>query len=294
VSVTPAQLRRGFGPIYRYLSRCGSDLSAPAKLVLLNLLERLGQSSSANPRQERIARDIDYSERAVRSALDELAGRGFISAKRLGLGRANVYTLDIERILDWAERGLGARDGAATAGPEPPFFADQDRSNSAGPDRHLFAGPDQTPAAFAEVAPTASPTRRTTREEPPKKNHQEKAAAAALDGSVEGRVAFYECLNPSPAPTGEDERVIRRMALADSDEAAVERLAQLPLGQLPYPSNLAAVRIEVRVEEWMGSAKTAWGVPDPDQQWMNGHMREHGCGRGCALEALEEIKRVPA
>lgn len=34
MSVTPAQLRSGYGPIYRYLSRCGDSLAPASKLVL--------------------------------------------------------------------------------------------------------------------------------------------------------------------------------------------------------------------------------------------------------------------
>ena len=36
--LTPGDLRRGYGPIYRRLSRCGDEMSNPAKLVMLNLL----------------------------------------------------------------------------------------------------------------------------------------------------------------------------------------------------------------------------------------------------------------
>jgi len=78
-------------------------MSAPAKLVLLNLLERLGQNSSAWPSQKTISADTGLSERTVRDALRDLEEMRFITTQRRGPGATNAYDLDLLEILRWAE-----------------------------------------------------------------------------------------------------------------------------------------------------------------------------------------------
>ena len=113
MSVSTAQLRRGFGPIYRYLSRCGVGLSTPAKMVLLNLLERQGQDECAWPEQMTISEDTGFSAVTIRKAIAELGQRGFVAQQRRGLGQSNVYSVHIEAVLDWAESGLRSRTKVA-------------------------------------------------------------------------------------------------------------------------------------------------------------------------------------
>ena len=105
MSVTPAQLRSGYGPIYRYLSRCGDGLTPASKLVLLNLLERLGQKGMVWPSQETISGDTGFSDTTIRKALGELSALGFIAQHRRGRGQTNEYTVAIDVVLAWAEKG---------------------------------------------------------------------------------------------------------------------------------------------------------------------------------------------
>lgn len=177
--MTPSQLRRGYGPIYRYLSRCGNDLSAPAKSVLFSLLERLGENASAWPSQQTIASDTGFSERSVRSALGELGERGFVESRRRGLGLTNLYTVDIEAILSWAENGNGHRCAPAMV-------------------------------AATELPPTA--LRRTTIEEPPLEdslsNESEDAARELRPKKTAITTAFKERMRSTYGP-----------GLADFEEA---------------------------------------------------------------------------
>ena len=103
--LSPAQLRRGYGPIIRRLSRCGDELPIPAKLVLLNLLERLGQNASAWPAQDTIAADTGLSVRSVIAALAHLREAGFVEVRQMpgASGRRNIYDLDLASLLNWAE-----------------------------------------------------------------------------------------------------------------------------------------------------------------------------------------------
>lgn len=107
--VTPSELRRGYGPIYRKLSRCGKEISPSGKLVLLNLLERLGQNSDTWPSQATIAHDCGISERQVATSLVELRDIGFLSWKRRGLGKSNLYALNTGRLLTWCSSRTAVR-----------------------------------------------------------------------------------------------------------------------------------------------------------------------------------------
>lgn len=120
--VTPAQLRRGYGPIYRWLSRCGMQLETTEKLVLLNLLERQGQNASAWPVQNTICEDTGLGERTVRRALRALEDHGFIATGRSAPGAQNVYEVVLNTILDAAEHrtngdSLSGRPPASVAAP---------------------------------------------------------------------------------------------------------------------------------------------------------------------------------
>jgi DNA-binding transcriptional MocR family regulator len=106
MAISASRLRRGFGPIYRRLFRCGDEMSTWEKLVLGNLLERLGQNATAWPSQQTIALDLNVSVRTVRDALVGLGERGYLASRRRGNGQSNLYELDLDALLDWAE---GAR-----------------------------------------------------------------------------------------------------------------------------------------------------------------------------------------
>lgn len=105
-NVSLPQLRRGFGPIYRKLSRCGSELSIAERMVLINLLERLGQNGKAWPSRQRMADDLGISTKSVDRAVARLVANGWISTVRRGLGQPNDYYVDVARLLSWAERPI--------------------------------------------------------------------------------------------------------------------------------------------------------------------------------------------
>ena len=117
--ITAPQLRRGYGPIYRYLSRCGDALSTNAKLVLLNILERAGEGTNAWPTQQTMATDLALAERTIRNATAELTGLGLVSVQRRGLGLSNVYTVHAETILAWAENGIASKGDEPLETPAP-------------------------------------------------------------------------------------------------------------------------------------------------------------------------------
>ena len=110
--MTPSQLRRGYGPIYRRLSRCGAELSYPSKLVLINLMERVGQSARDWGPPTTIAEDTGLSSHAVNAALASLGEAGFVSSQHLP-GR-NIYELELGALIEWAERGTGGNDDITT------------------------------------------------------------------------------------------------------------------------------------------------------------------------------------
>ena len=102
--ITVAQWRNGFAPIYRALSRCGKELSANECLVLLNVLEHVGQSTDAQPTQATIAEETDISVATVKRALNKLKAVGFILVRQQPgvAGRRNIYDVDLAAILTWA------------------------------------------------------------------------------------------------------------------------------------------------------------------------------------------------
>lgn len=71
-------------------------LSAKAKLVYAVLLSyAYGNKNSAFPGQKRLAKDCGISERSVWTALKDLEKKGFINVYQRGLGRTNLYILNL-------------------------------------------------------------------------------------------------------------------------------------------------------------------------------------------------------
>ena len=102
--ITLSQWRNGFAPIYRTLSRCGKEFSANECIVLLNLLEHLGQSVDAHPTQAIIAEETGMSVATVKLALNKLKAAGFLIVRQQPsvAGRRDIYDLDLAAILAWA------------------------------------------------------------------------------------------------------------------------------------------------------------------------------------------------
>ncbi len=70
-----------------------SALSVGAKLTYAMLLSYAWQHDSCFPGQETLAEDMGSGKRSVVRYLDELEREGFVSIKRQGLGKVNIYTL---------------------------------------------------------------------------------------------------------------------------------------------------------------------------------------------------------
>jgi hypothetical protein len=83
-------LKRGFTQIPNYVLR-DSKLSFGARLVYAVLLSYAWQEDSCFPGQQRIADDLGCSRQMVNKYLVELQQRSYVSWKRNGLGKTNVY-----------------------------------------------------------------------------------------------------------------------------------------------------------------------------------------------------------
>ncbi len=70
-----------------------ADLSVGAKLAYAMLLSYAWQNEFCFPGQDTLAEDMGSGRRSVVRYLDELERQGFISIKRQGLGKVNIYTL---------------------------------------------------------------------------------------------------------------------------------------------------------------------------------------------------------
>jgi DNA-binding transcriptional MocR family regulator len=84
-------LRRGFTKIPNALFE-DESLSAGAKLTLGCILS-FAWRGDPFPGQERLARMVCCSERTVRGYIAELKKQGYLSVRRRGLGKTNVYTI---------------------------------------------------------------------------------------------------------------------------------------------------------------------------------------------------------
>lgn len=70
-------------------------LSPGAKLTYAMLLKYAWQNDYCFPGQERLAGDMGAGERSVVRYIQELEGKGFIKIKRRGLGKPNIYELNL-------------------------------------------------------------------------------------------------------------------------------------------------------------------------------------------------------
>jgi len=83
-------LKRGFTQIPRYILR-DKRLSFGARLTYGELLSYAWQDDSCFPGQERIAKNLGVTRKAVNSYLSELKQTKYIAWERRGLGKTNIY-----------------------------------------------------------------------------------------------------------------------------------------------------------------------------------------------------------
>jgi hypothetical protein len=73
-----------------------SDKISPgAKLAYTMLLKYAWQDNFCFPGQERLAKDMGVTDRSVRTYLQELEKADFVAIKQRGLGKVNLYELNL-------------------------------------------------------------------------------------------------------------------------------------------------------------------------------------------------------
>jgi len=70
-------------------------ISPGAKLTYAMLLKYAWQNNYCYPGQERLADDMGVTDRSVRTYLQELATQLFLTIKQRGLGKPNLYELNL-------------------------------------------------------------------------------------------------------------------------------------------------------------------------------------------------------
>src|SRR5438067_1803624 len=70
-------------------------LSPGAKLTYAMLLKYAWQNDYCFPGQERLGKDMGVTDRSVRTYLQELEAQRFVNIKQRGLGKPNLYELNL-------------------------------------------------------------------------------------------------------------------------------------------------------------------------------------------------------
>jgi hypothetical protein len=86
--------RKGFTQVPNHLLE-SKKISPGAKLVYAMLLKYAWQNDSCFPGQERLAEDMGVTDRSVRTYIQELTKCDFLSVKRRGQGKPNLYILKL-------------------------------------------------------------------------------------------------------------------------------------------------------------------------------------------------------
>jgi hypothetical protein len=93
------------------------NISPGAKLTYAMLLRYAWQADHCFPGQERLAKDVGAGERSIRTYLKELETGGLVEIHQRGLGRSNLYVLDL----------TATKLSANHRRPRPANFAAQER-----------------------------------------------------------------------------------------------------------------------------------------------------------------------
>jgi len=86
---------RGFTQVPNHVLEC-ARLSAGAKLTYAMLLKYAWENDHCFPGQDRLANDMGVSRQTVNKYIKELQKKDYVSIKRQGQGRPNVYTLRLK------------------------------------------------------------------------------------------------------------------------------------------------------------------------------------------------------
>ena len=87
--------QKGFTQVPNALLRHKS-ISPGAKLVYTMLLSYAWQNDFCFPGQETLAKDMGVTSRSVRTYLNELEAKKFLTIQQQGQGRVNIYHLDLK------------------------------------------------------------------------------------------------------------------------------------------------------------------------------------------------------
>ena len=120
-----AATSQGFTQVPNFLLK-SKKLSAGDKMAFAMLLSYAWQNDFCFPGQRRLAEDLGLNERSVRRHLKSLEANGLLNIKRRGLGKTNIYELDLK----------------------PPGFR-------ARPDRTKMSGQDRTKTSALERTKTS-------------------------------------------------------------------------------------------------------------------------------------------
>lgn len=72
-----------------------AQISPGAKLTYAMLLKYAWQNDFCFPGQARLGKEMGVNERSVRTYMKELKEKGFLSIKRRGQGKTNIYILNL-------------------------------------------------------------------------------------------------------------------------------------------------------------------------------------------------------
>src|SRR5437762_9599528 len=86
--------RHGFTQVPNFILT-EPNLSVGAKMTYAMLLKYAWQNDYCFPGQERLANDMGVTDRSVRTYLQELEAQQFVRIKQRGLGKPNLYELNL-------------------------------------------------------------------------------------------------------------------------------------------------------------------------------------------------------
>jgi len=86
--------RKGFTQVPNHVLEA-TNLSPGAKLAYAMLLKYAWQNDFCFPGQDRLAKDMGVTRKSVNTYIKELATKNYLTIKRQGQGKPNIYTLKL-------------------------------------------------------------------------------------------------------------------------------------------------------------------------------------------------------
>ena len=86
---------KGFTQVPNFILK-SKTLSAGDKLAMAMILSYMWHNNSCFPGQARLAEDMGVDERSVRRHVKALQAEGLLTIVRRGLGKTNIYELNVE------------------------------------------------------------------------------------------------------------------------------------------------------------------------------------------------------